>query len=604
MRYSLVFMIVMLGALFCSAQNEVGDIVRDALNRDLNWTENFTVNYFLYNETNYAFVAYNGTETFVVKIMDSGGAVVWDNDTISLLLKERDTNLLTETVGEIRDLLVTFNQSRAYEANCKVALGLDRAPCTDRNACLRACAYSQYLCLPMAQGIGWTFLDAMAAFYTDALTLDVDSGELFRGIDSFINSSSKTLPNETLITDMSAHAASINSNSLFSAYSSNNGGFEFCTQVPYRTDALDSAKSKLTLVKSRLAANATNNSTRDYIVNQTLVRMRNFEAARARDKGLVESARGNASAEFSAVYKTARNATQLIIGPDIDSGIAELNASLNVIQRSDNASLVMEEYAGFMNKSTALKASINSSLSDFDEIVTLGNIVSSVIAGAERNITSGDGRDALEKLKVRKGQIDAILSKPVDARYLTSLKAELSNMKTRAEAIADGEIPSGTEGLNYVIIGAAVAVLAALGVIYWLFSTGRMHFGPLKAGGAPTKADGSAPKANAPMSMPRFLGGQKPAVSKLPTSQHKVRLVMKGGAYRTKIRTLIKNKDGNPAPDGTVVRFNTDVGNVTPSAVTKGGLVYASMVFKTKVPSVTVTVTALGVERKAKIIFV
>ncbi|MFH1470780.1 MAG: hypothetical protein ABIF01_03460 [Candidatus Micrarchaeota archaeon] len=189
---------------------------------------------------------------------------------------------------------------------------------------------------------------------------------------------------------------------------------------------------------------------------------------------------------------------------------------------------------------------------------------------------------------------------PVDEKYIGSIRAGLTGIMSQAEAIMLEEGAAVSSGPDYSVIGIAAAVIVGIGVVYWLFSSGKIKTPFTRArktpeGEKPASAgkvgEGGAPKTSA-------------GVSDQTVAQYRVRLSLRGGAYRTKVRSIVKDKEGKPVPDGTVVKFRADSGIITPSGITKDGMAYASMAFKEKPKHVTVSVAAVGVERKIRIDFV
>lgn len=606
MRFSFVLAALLVASLFCFAQQDLNSTVAQTLRQELNWTKNYSVYYFPIEGSNYGFVSDNGTEKFLLNVSGDSVAIISNRTTIDWVLRARNRLLLTDTVYEIGGLITTFNESRALESRCNVILGLDGSPCFDWETCLnKSCVRSQGLCMPTALGYGRPFLESMADYSKATVMLDLDTNEFMRKLSAFAERKTDALPNESALTDMLAQAEDIRSNDLFAPY--NNGeGYEFCNPIPYRTDSLQSALEKLRQLKLRLTSDSGLNLTRDYIANQTQARMSYLEGVRKADEARLRAIKETAKTDFALVREIALNASQIVIGPSIDVRMAELNASLDRVLGASNYSVANEEYVKFQNASENTKATISGLVVEFDELVKLSNICSSALIKAETNVTSQTGKMKLEELKRRKEGADALMGPPVDEKYMGSIKADLESVRNQAEELVLEEQGSSS-GPDLMLIGAIVLAVAVVGGGYYVVKSGKVKVklpgltGQKKAKEEAQSVEKTGAKVSAEAAKP--VHEQAPDAGKFAPARYRVKLIPHGGTYRTRIRSVIKDKDGKLAPDGTVVTFRADSGVITPSATTKDGVVFASMAFNKKPERVTITVMALGAERNAQISF-
>ena len=617
--------VMLLGAGLCAAESDINASIKLVLLKKLNFTENYSVSYFDLNGDNYGFVAYTrtitvGTGANATKVIKTGEifalnlstdvSLIANGTELDSLLRARNRWLMTDLVNEIRGDIVTFNQSRELEAKCKSSLGLDRALCWDADTCLyRSCIYSQAICLPFAQGNGKPFLNAMASFSKATVEIDLGLSEFMRDLNSFAEKKTDSAPKESVITNIEAQVASIRGNSLFVPYSSTTDGFEFCTPIPYRTDALSSAKTKLGQLIAKLSSDSTINKTRDTILNETLSRIKAIELANNLDAAYLTRIRANASAEYDSVRRAVENSSGIIAGKTIDERVAYLNKTLERILTIGNSSVALTEYFALVNESANTRDIVAEYVKEVDELVKLSNECSAVLADADLKVKSPAGKARLEEVKARRESLESIMSLPIKEDNIVSAKAGLNSIKNQAGAIIIEEAAPESTGPDYIMIGGVLLALALIGALYWLFSSGKLPIGRKKpqAGVKPAQPMEATEQPAAVQAGATIAEATKaPQVRKAtaPVVHYRVKLALQGGAYRTKIKSAIKDKNGNPVPDGTTVAFSADTGAITPSAVTKGGTAFASMVFKQKPAGVTISVTAVGITRSIRIDFV
>ncbi len=595
MRRTLILAILVMGAFLCSAEPDVNETIGATLAKTLDFRANYSVNYFGSNGENYGFVSYNGTELFIVNISSNGTFVVSGKESIDSVLRGRNRWLLSDLVYEVVGDIVAFNQSRDIEAKCEVSLGLDRFPCSDPDSCFyKSCIYSQAMCLPYAEGNGKPFLTAMAAFSKATVALDLDTGELMRGLNAFAERRVVFAPSESVIADMEAQVSSISANALFKPYSEASNGFEFCTPIPYRTDALARAKAKLIQLRTKLASDAELNMSRERIFSETARRLDVIELAQNQNRAILNEIKKNASEVFDSTYAFVKKSSEIIIGESITARVVYLNQSLMRINRTDNLTAAYVEYGALAREAEATKKLVNDDVNEFDELVSLSNDCSAALAVADANITSPDGKVRLSALKSQKDNLDSLMGPPVDETQLGSIRGGLTRLKNEANVLVLEETPVAGAGFDYTMVGGALLAFLVIGAAYWIISKNKA---PKKkpAGAKPEgQQEGAKPEPQ-----------RKPDNVAAPQVAHyRIRLTMRGGAYRTQLRTVIKDGSGNLAPDGTTVAFKANAGTVTPSATTKNGMAYASMAFKDKPREVAVIVSALGIERAVKISFV
>ncbi|MFH0817076.1 MAG: hypothetical protein V1909_00405 [Candidatus Micrarchaeota archaeon] len=625
MRFDMALAALLFSAMLCFSETDVNSSIKEVLEKELNFTENYSVSYFGVNGDSYGFITYtyitynvtsNGTdanitsiainntaEVFIVNASAGKVLIVTENATVDLLLRARNMWLLTDLVQEIRGDVIAFNQSRELEAKCKTSLGLDRALCWDADTCLyRSCIYSQAICLPFAQGNGKPFLDAMAGFSKATVALDLDTGEFIKALNAFTDKKTAEAPKETPLADMEAQVAAIGNNNLFKAYSGNNNGFEFCLPIPYRKDALVSAKTKLAQLQAKLATDSMINASRNRILSETHRRILALELARNKTQAFLGEIKANASREFALTSAFVAESSKTVFGQNIDDRMMYLNKTLGWILNSSNASAALFEYLAFQNETSATKTSIEGYKKDFNDLLTLSNECTAIFEKADANITSVSGKAELEGLKAKKEGLDVKRGPPIDEKNLVSIKVGLIDIKRQAEALILEEGPvSESRGPDYVVAGAALIAIVLAGTVYWLVQSGKVRLPFMRKGGAKVLGVEKPAETAEKDSAERALA---PAHTQAPVANYRVRLAMQGGAYRTKIRTVVRDSRGNPVPDGTPVAFKADTGVITPSALTHGGTVFASMAFKDKPSGVTISVSALGIERIVKLSFI
>ncbi len=628
-RFCLYFLVVMLmGAGLSFAEPDLNASVREVLLKQLSFTGNYSVSFFGLNGENYGLVTYsfavtNGTgtnstnftkteEIFALNVTAEGVRLIVNETELDSILRARNLWLLTDLLQEIRGDVLVFNQSRELEARCKTSLGLDRALCWDADSCLyRSCVYSQAVCLPFAQGNGKPFLEAMASFSKATVEMDMGLGELMKTLDLFMEKKSDVLPKDSVIPNIEAQVALIGNNALFKAYSTTTNGFEFCSPIPYRSDALTSAKSKLAQLKAKLSSDAAINYTRGRIMFETLSRITAIEIANNASRTLLNEIKANATAEVTSTYMTIGNASRIITGETMDERASYLNQTLGRILKMDNVSAARAEYLALVNESRNTKDVVAQYVAEADELVKLSNECSAIITDAELKVKNQANKIRLEDLKARKENLDSLMGPPINEKDLVSTKAGLNSIKNQIGAIIIEEGTPESTGPDYVMIGGIVLALALIGIVYWLFSSGKLPLGRKKppTGINPGQVIEAKPAEQPAMPLASATSTEvatAPPVrtATAPVARYRVKLALRGGAYRTKIKSAVKDKNGNLVPDGTTVAFKADNGAITPSAVTKGGTAYASMVFKQKPVNVTISVTAVGITRSIRIDFV
>ncbi|MFH1447958.1 MAG: hypothetical protein ABIG39_03785 [Candidatus Micrarchaeota archaeon] len=595
MRVHSMLLVLLLVPILCLGQGGLDSSIAERLSEDVGWAGNFSVEYIGVDGENYGLVKVENAEMFIVKINDEGDvSLVVDSEIIDNVLNLRVRQGLGGIIDGISGDIAVFNTSRSGENRCKLSLGIDVGPCSDRDSCLTSCARSQYLCLPMAQGIGWAFVDEIVSFSKASLVIDVDLGEFSTKLNLFESENTGSLPKESLLTDILAQVDAINDNKFFNSYTM--GGYDFCSKINYRTDSIGSARTKLGILKTRLLSTNETRTVRDGIITRTQEGIDVIESARKEELALLEEIKTNASMEFVLVYGSGANMTQVIISSGVENRIESINKSLELILKAENSSNALEEYSSFRNKRVELDSFMDNLIAEFDSLVKLSNECSASLVQGEADITGDMGRERLEQLRKRKDDLDLLIGPPIDASHMGSIKSELNSIKNQIDVLIleDTHADEGN-GDNLIYGAVAVILILAAGIGYWLVKTKKVDVGFLKKL-RPTKKAGE-----------RQVADEKKApipIHKTPTvSGYHGKLVSRGGVYRSSIRITVKGKDNLPVPEGTVVEFKASDGVITPSAITKKGIVFARMAFKKKPKCVTVTVTALGIKKIAKIDF-
>lgn len=593
-----MFLFLAMTCFLVSAEVDIAASVGQRLSEDLGWEGNFSVTYIGIEGRNYGLVRENATEMFVVWIRDDSVSIITDSDTVDLVLRTRQRHGFSDKIEEIRGYMMAFNQSRNAERECKISLGIDVAPCSDRDSCLKSCARSQYLCLPMAQGIGWSFVDEIVEFSKATLVMDVNLGDFSSGIDLFANEESNSLPSKALLDDVLKQVETIQKNDLFGVYTG--GGYEFCSLIPYREDAILDAKARLDELNASFSANDSLVAVRNRIIKNTRGMMDAVQASIDNEKALLEDIKTNASKEFATAYETSTNLSQTVISKNLEERLAAVNKSLEGVMLSENSTQAAKEYLVFKNKKNELMNYTTGLVREFDSLIALSNLCSSSLIEADANITSSSAKTRFDQLRKRKEELDVMMGPPVDENYIGSIKAELNSIKNQARVLALEDSADAGGGVDYTYLVAALLVLVVFGGVGYLVKTKRVSVAPLNAL-SPDKKTEPAAKREEPLQD----GTKEPAPTKKtpPASQYYGKLVLRGGAYRSSIRISVRGKGGERVPDGTTVKFFVSEGAITPSAVTKNGVVYARMAFKNKPTSANVTVSTMGIEKIARITF-
>ncbi len=591
MRYRFVILFLFLSCFIGSVHADLNQTIADVLATELGWGKNFSVRYVWSEGENYGIILHNSTETFMVKIVDQNVTVVLDNKTVESVLKSRRREGLTTVIDGIRADITLFNKSKTSERECKLSLGLDAGPCSDRDSCLKTCARSQYLCLPMAQGIGWPFVDEIVSFSKATLFMDVDLAEFSTALEDFASEKTNKLPKKALLQDIVMQIGEVTSNKLFAEYTGD--GYEYCSEIPYRKDSVINAQNKLDELTSLFTSNDGIVVVQQSIINNTKEQLSIVWASRNAEKKLLEQIRTNASMEFARIYEKSKNTTEVVISPDVDNRITYINSTFEKIMLAKNSTEAYERYIVFKNSTYNLESKLKNLIISFDGLIDTNNKCSTALVLAESQVTSEENKKKLEQLNERKDRLDSLMGPPIVEANMGSIKTELKSITAQADLLGFQDNRADDVGIDYTFIGLALGAVIVIAVFGWLIKEKKVDIPGV--GKSSPKQPEVGEKKETPVATPKYT---KPTVS-----QHMGKLTMRGGAYRSSIRITVKDKDGQPVADGSHVMFSINEGLITPSTVTRNGVAYARMAFKKKPKGVDIKINAAGIERRAKIKF-
>ncbi|MEM2963263.1 MAG: hypothetical protein QXW70_04185 [Candidatus Anstonellales archaeon] len=202
---------------------------------DFKLTRNYSV---------YYFVVINGTQNLIVKkIIDSPSSfVIVQNESeirdvlFEYYILKGFKKIPPNETQKLKEFIISFSKSREPgESRCKKYLGTDLYPCSDRESCFKSCFTP--ICSPLAQGVGWEFIDLIVYFENRTKNLEYLTRDAEMIIERFSENQSKEnfLAVKSILLEINRVATNITTNGIFSVY-------QICHPVNYDIVSLIKAK--------------------------------------------------------------------------------------------------------------------------------------------------------------------------------------------------------------------------------------------------------------------------------------------------------------------------------------------------------------------------